>query len=309
MARTSKETVVMVSALVGAVTLAAALLARIYQQRKKSIPPYVKDNFQAFLKNYVEGKHHWFQLKHSRDTGLVFRLRIPQLIPTVTLIVCDASLARIVLEGDNTRNELEKSFAYRGMKGVTLGVPTMVTKQTHGEGWDWSRKAVSSSFSNTNLYRLLPALQMQLNHFRRIVDAHIDQHKTFEDLASWMVRLTMDFLARSMFHVDFGTLHYHSVLNGTREATEAATVSDGHRLILQLGVAVKEYAMMQAMIPFRKYMFWNKEVAEGLKAAKEVQCIGQKILDNYRADHSKSDLEEDKSIIAHLLRRYVCSYL
>ena len=130
MARTSKETVVMVSALVGAVTLAAALLARIYQQRKKSIPPYVKDNFQAFLKNYVEGKHHWFQLKHSRDTGLVFRLRIPQLIPTVTLIVCDASLARIVLEGDNTRNELEKSFAYRGMKGVTLGVPTMVKAGT-----------------------------------------------------------------------------------------------------------------------------------------------------------------------------------
>ena len=303
MARTSKENVVIVTALVGVVTLAAALLGRLYQQRKKHIPPFVKDNFQAFLKNYVEGKHHWFQLKHSRDSGLVFRLSIPQLIPTVTLIVCDASLARIVLEGDNTQEELEKSFAYRGMRGVTLGVPTMVTKQTHGEGWDWARKAVSSSFSNTNLYKLLPALQIQLNQFRCIVDAHIDQNKTFEDLASWMVRLTMDFLAQSMFHVDFGTLHFHSVQNGTSTATEASTVSDGHRLILQLGVAVKEYAMMQAMIPFRKYMFWHKEVSDGLKAAKEVQCIGQKILDNYRADHSQLDLEEDKSIIAHLLRR------
>lgn len=280
------------------------LIRRLYRQRNKKVPPMINGTFQDFLSNYVAGKHHWFQLKHSRETGSVYRLPIPQLIPTVALIACDPALVRLILEGDNTHEELDKSFAYRGMKGVTLGIPTMVTKMTHGEGWEWSRKAVASSFSNTNLYRLLPELQLQLKQLHQIIDAHVDQNKTFDDLASWMVRLTMDFLARSMFHTDFGTLHYHSVENGTSKAAENDILSDGHRLILQLGVAVKEFAMMQGMIPFRKYMFWNKEVQDGLKAAKELQTIGQKVLDKYRAEHSAEELIEDKTIIAHLLRRY-----
>jgi lactate dehydrogenase-like 2-hydroxyacid dehydrogenase len=113
----------------------------------------------------------------------------------------------------------------------------------------------------------------------------------------------MDFLARSMFHADFGSLQKHSVEMGLIPGDDRAIESDGCRLILQLCVAVKEYAMMQAMIPFRKYMFWNEEVRAGLRAAKELQSIGQKVLDKYRAEHSEEELKDDKTIIAHLLRR------
>jgi cytochrome P450 len=289
--------------LIGVVSLATLIIIERYRKRTRKAPPLVRDTFKAFLDNYVEGKHHWFQLKSSRETGPVFRLPIPQLIPTVALVVTDATLARLILEGDNTFEEHDKSFAYRGMKGITLGVNTMVTKRTHHEGWDWSRKAVASSFSNTNLHRLLPALQLQLNFFGIILGAHADQKKTFVDLASWMVCLTMDFLARSMFHADFGSLRKHSVEMGLIQGDDKAVESDGCRLILQLSVAVKEYAMMQAMIPFRKYMFWNDEVRAGLRAAKELQSIGQKVLDNYRAEHSEEELKDDKTIIAHLLRR------
>lgn len=299
----TSSNILQVTALVGVVSLLSFLLYRLNRQRKGNTPPMVKDSFKIFLDNYTEGKHHQFQLKWSRETGSIFRLPIPQFIPTVALIVTDSGLARLILEGNTNFEELDKSFAYRGMKGVTLGVNSMVTKKTHGEGWDWSRKAMVSSFSTINLCRLLPDLQLQLNQLRQILDSHIEQEKNLEDIASWMVRLTMDFLARSMFHNDFGTMHYHSVMNGTSDALESDMDSDGHRLMLQLGVAIKEFTMMQAMIPFRKYMFWREEVKEGLKAAKEIESIGQKILNKYRSEHSAEQLSDDKTIIGHLLRR------
>lgn len=298
-----KEARLSAAVFIGVVSIATLTLIQYYRNRTRKAPPLVRDTFKNFLDNYVEGKHHWFQLKSSRETGPVFRLPIPQLIPTVALVVTDVSLARLILEGNNTHDEHDKSFAYRGMKGITLGVNTMVTKRTHHEGWDWSRKAVASSFSNSNLHRLLPALQIQLNLFGDILQAHADQNRTFTDLASWMVRLTMDFLAKSMFHADFGSLQSHSINMGLIAGDGKTCESDGCRLILQLGVAVKEHAMMQAMIPFRKYMFWNKEVRAGREASKELQSIGQKVLDKYRADHSEEELKDEKTIIAHLLRR------
>ena len=122
------------------------------------------------------------------------------------------------------------------------------------------------------------------------------------DVSSWMIRVTIDFLAKSMFHVDFDTLHHHSVENGTSEKRDGVS-SDGHRLVKQLAIAVREYTLNQTLNPLRKYMFWNKEVSDAYQAAKEVESIGLKVLNKYREEHSAEDLKSDNTIIAHLLTR------
>ena len=49
-------------------------------------------------------------------------------------------------------------------------------------------------------------------------------------------------------------------------------------------------------------MFWNKEVQRGAAAARYLMAAQQKILDQYRANHSSEELSKDPSILAHLIR-------
>ena len=179
----------------------------------------------------------------------------------------------------------------------------MLTKRSHGEGWDSSRKAVAPSFSNINLFRLLPQLQMKLNEFKSILDTHINEQKIFNDLSSWMVRLTIDFLAKTMFDVDFGTLNRYGMKNGTGKESLGSTFSDGQEYVELLSTVIKEVTLNQGLNPLRKYMFWNKEVIAATEGAREIQSIGLKVLNKYRREHTDDDLKVDKSIIAHLLRR------
>ena len=292
---------ILVSILSGFVT-AAYFLYHFYQQRKM-LPPMIKYPFMDFFNEFLRGQNHRFQLKMTREHGLIYRLPIPSLFPTVAIAISDSALARIILEGDATHPENEKSYRYAGLDRVTNGVTTMVTKRTHGGGWDSSRKAVAPSFSNINLYRLLPQLQTKLDQLKSILAAHVDQEKTFNDLSSWMVRLTIDFLAKTMFDVDFGTLNLYSMKNGTCQESFETDFPDGRGYVELLSMVTKEITLNQSLNPMRKYMFWNKEVIAARKGAKEIQSIGLKVLDKYRLEHSAKDLEEDKSIIAHLLRR------
>ena len=292
---------VVVSVLAGFITVAYFLFH--FNQKRKMLPPMIKYPFMVFFNEFLRGQNHRFQLKMTREHGLIYRLPIPSLFPTVALAVSDPALARLILEGDATHPETEKSFRYKGLDGVSNGVSTMVTKRTHGTGWDSSRKAVAPSFANINLYRLLPQLQTKLNQLKSILDAHVDQEKNFNDLSSWMVRLTIDFLAKTMFDVDFGTLNLYSMKNGTSQESFESNFPDGQGYVELLMMVTKEITLNQSLNPTRKYMFWNKEVIAANKGAQEIQSIGLKVLNKYRQEHSAKDLEEDKSIIAHLLRR------
>ena len=274
-----------------------------YYERNKTLPPMIKYSFMDFFLEFLRGQDHRFQLKMTREHGLTYRLPFPSIIPSVAIATADSVLARLIIEGDTTHQECEKSFRYSSLNGITNGVPTMLTKRTHGEGWNSSRKAISPSFSNTNLYRLLPGLQMKLNQLKSILDAHVEQKKNFDDISSWMIRLTIDFLTKTMFDVDFGTLHNQSVKNGTNIQIVEETFTDGQGYVELLGMVVKEVTLNQSLNPLRKYMFWNKEVIAAHEGAKEIESIGLKVLEKYRREHSVEALEKDKSIIANLLRR------
>ena len=48
-----------------------------------------------------------------------------------------------------------------------------------------------------------------------------------------------------------------------------------------------------------------KEIAEADDAARAVENLGKRVLEEYRRKHTKEELQEDKSILAHLIRRCV----
>jgi cytochrome P450 len=169
---------VLVTGIIGLITTVYITLRRRSIFYRDKSPPFIKHSFGTFLSEFLKGKNHRFQLKCARESGLIFRLPpMPWLLfPDIGVVVCDPTLARLVLEGDKSNRECEKSYRYKNLLAITAGEPTMVTKSTFGgEGWDNTRKAVAPSFSNTNLYKVLPELSKCLNQFNDIIDSHINQ--------------------------------------------------------------------------------------------------------------------------------------
>lgn len=50
-----------------------------------------------------------------------------------------------------------------------------------------------------------------------------------------------------------------------------------------------------------------REISEADDAARAVQCMGKRVLEEYRRRHTEEELQEDKSILAHLIRRCTMS--
>jgi hypothetical protein len=65
--------------------------------------------------------------------------------------------------------------------------------------------------------------------------------------------------------------------------------------------------MRSPLKPWRRFLFWDKkvmkEIADAHIAANAVADIGKRLLEEYRAKHTKEELQDDKSILAHLIRR------
>ena len=63
-----------------------------------------------------------------------------------TCIVSDFKVARLLLEGDSTRNirQAEKAVVYKEMNARPFS--GLFTKKTYGEGWDVYRKAIAPRF-------------------------------------------------------------------------------------------------------------------------------------------------------------------
>lgn len=153
---------------------------------------------------------------------------------------------------------------------------------------------MAPSFSNTNLYKQLPELQRQTAEFTSILDDHILLNKTLEDFSHWMQRLTIGFIATTMFDQDFSCL-----------SDEQDAMSKGNIYMTQIPIALKEYVVKQNYNFFRRFMFWSKEYKDASRAVSLVAKTGQSILDDYRVKHSEEETESDTSIIGHLMRRCV----
>lgn len=282
------------------------------ERLKETLPPETAITLRHFIDVFISGQMHRLHISMFDECGPIYRLPIKTW--NSVFVVHDPTVARIIMEGDTVHSvpECEKSVRYKMMEKLTNGVATMLTKKTHDKSWEISRKAVAPSFSMMNLNKVLPELQSKLDEFNTILDAHVSQDKTLIDLPKWMIRLTVDVLAASMFDTDFHTLKSHCRENldssnlDKREMTNVE--SDGELFIQSLDIVARECMMRAPLQPWRKYLFWNKqvmkEIADAERAVEAIEGIGQRVLEGYRAKHTEADLMENTSILAHLIRRY-----
>jgi cytochrome P450 len=305
------ESSITFSAVVGvivAIIVVAFSLWKYWNDKKnKRFPDFAPIRFQTFIDSFVTGQVHRLHVKLCSECGLVYRLPTGTLFPFI--VVHDPALAKILIEGSAHHGiqESDKSPRYTILTKLTNGIHTMLTKQAADATWAISRKAVAPSFSTTNLSKMIPKLQLQLEQFNSILDAHIAQNALLIDLGEWMIRVTIDVLAASMFHTDFGTLQSHYLNKGVSTNPDKEVESEGQLFVRSIGIMCKEFMMRSPLKPWRRFLFWDKkvmkEIADAHIAANAVADIGKRLLEEYRAKHTKEELQDDKSILAHLIRR------
>ena len=128
----------------------------------------------SFIDGFCKGQSHRLNQKHC-SISTVYRL--PIMLPTISFMVADPTVARILMMGDTATDipESDKSVRYGLLKRMTCGVSSILTKQTKDKSWEIARKAVAHSFSTTNLYKLLPQMHAKLNEFIEVLDDHVLQ--------------------------------------------------------------------------------------------------------------------------------------
>ena len=223
---------------------------------------------------------HWL-LSLMRQLGPVFRIRLPDLQQS-TVVIGDPSLSRMIFDEHE-----EKSKVYKNFDGVSNGVPTLFTKRTFHGGWDFARKGVAPSFSMANINKALPKVYKKLDELHEILSKYVSTGAVF-DMGHLMILLTVDFITTTMFDVEY---------NALSDKPE----SEGLQLLNATNIVLKEYALKQMFNPIRFLFFWNKEILEAQKASKYMFAAQQKILDNYRATKSAEEIENDTSILGHLV--------
>jgi cytochrome P450 len=156
--------------------------------RNKSLPPLSKLPWTVFLKQVGEGKFHRCFVETASKIGLVFEIQTTFQLAH-HFMICDSSLARTVLEGDKSSHippGIKRSII-KVFDKLTGNCPNILSKQTHGEGWEWARKNVAPAFSNTNLYKRLPEIQQKTSEFTTVLDQHIADDMPLNNFTEWMV--------------------------------------------------------------------------------------------------------------------------
>ena len=242
-------------------------------RRRRRLPPLNKESMLETVSRLTSKQAVDFFSEKMLELGPIYRLNVPEFVPVV--IVCDPQLGRVILDKFD-----EKSPSYKRLRGLTGFIPNLFTKMTHGEGWDWARKSIARSFSNSNLLRALPLFYEKLEQLQsRLEEASLEKRDV--DICDYTLSLTLDFLMNSMFNTDF------DFMNGGND--------EGRRLVDNLHLVLLEYGMRSAVNPFRPYMFWDPAVAEAKKAAKATLQTMQSILDTYRSSHTPEQIEVDES--------------
>jgi hypothetical protein len=117
--------------------LSGILSYKYWNQRRYKLPPVCTIPFAELIKTFMEGRIHNNFLKVSRDIGLVYRIPIPFQM-ACHIIVCDATLARLVGEGDTSKQILageKRNETQHVVNKITMNKSSIATKKTHGEGW------------------------------------------------------------------------------------------------------------------------------------------------------------------------------
>lgn len=226
-----------------------------------------------------------FLLEISRETGPVLSLVFPPFI-----IVSDVRLALEILDSG------EKPNLYKDFNKLTRS-PTMFSKRTHGEGWEWARKSVAPSFSTTNLNKVLPKLSLKLGELKHVLEKFADEKAAF-DIADVLIKFTLDFIITGMLGGGGSTHNDGSSNKSSTQITKE--IRDVY--IKELGIALKEYTLKQAFSPLRRYMFWLPDYQRAERATVYVRYFQDLVMRSYRETRSTAEIEEDSSIMGHLMR-------
>ena len=150
----------------------SAYLKYLYHERLKKMPPTMSISLKSFIENFSTGNGHRLHLKLSLESPVC---RLPIMSMTSIFLIADPTLAKTIMEGDSESDtpESDKSTRYKTMAKFTGGVGTILTKLTNDKSREVARKAVAHSFSQTNLYKLLPQMDAKLNEFIEVLDDHI----------------------------------------------------------------------------------------------------------------------------------------
>ena len=163
------------------VTAVAAIAATIVYLKLRNdrniekLPPMMSMSLMSFIQAFGKGQSHRLQQEHSAISTVY---RLPIRLPTISFMVADPTVARLLMMGDSTNDtaeaaEAEKSSRYRMLKKLTGGVDSILTKNTGDKSWESARKSVAHSFSKTNLHKLLPQMYAKLNEFIEVLDDHV----------------------------------------------------------------------------------------------------------------------------------------
>jgi hypothetical protein len=124
------------------------------------------------------------------------------------------------------------------------------------------QQGLAGSFSRTNLYATLPALEHKLQEFVAILDDHVGRGATLQDLPSWFTRLTIDLISTSMFSSDFHTLG---------DDRDGVAPSRGHVYLERFPLVLLEFGVRNAGRFLRPLMFWLPAARQASESA-QVPC-------------------------------------
>jgi cytochrome P450 len=264
-------------------TVIVLLMTKYFFLKKKKIhrPPYNKESKSLTLTRIINGEIVNFRHEKCQELGYIWRINIFGFSRGDVMVISDPTFARHILETYH-----EKTVVYKRMEAMHGGIPSLLTKHTEGEGWDWARKGVAKSFSMTNLYVSMEKLHMKLDILDSILRSH-QADNSFVNISEVMINLTFDYLTSAMYGKDF------NFLEGSTE---------GRLIQADLNTVLREFGMKSLLNPFRSYMFWDKDLFTAHKAATNLSNALSGILKHYRDTHTAEETKVDPSILAHLIR-------
>ena len=207
------------------------------KMKKYKTAPCANVSFSIISKRLISGSIHTLWLPYI-DELKAFVFRVPTFL-TPRFIICDPIFAKVVLEGDSKLKcpAGDKSPNLKVLNNMTFGLSTILTKRNNNDGWEFSRKSIATSFSGLNLSKRFPDLQKIVIAFTKIVDTYAESSSVMKELPKWMVKLTIDFISKSMFKTDFDAIH------GQEMTTNTSQMSYGSIFMTQVPIAIKEIVL------------------------------------------------------------------
>jgi len=262
-------------------TVGFAIACAVFDKRRKRLPPYSPSTMWQNIQATLVQKS-LYQLERGRaslqgldpksrgasEHGNTVIYKFPEL--KCVFFTSDVVLARGVLCGENGIPEAEKaSIMSRVGNFVDPNFQNLLTHQTQNKERESARKAVAPAFSTSNLTRTWPHVKVvlgeQFEKFRQTAASG-----GTVDCKSMVQQFFLRTLSRSAYNIEF-----------TDDGTENEGNINGLAYLHETELAVRQGAS-QAMIPFRRHMWWDSDVRRGALANKRLGEMMGKIVRLHR---------------------------